>query len=285
MLMNRIALDRHPKTVEALLNSTPELTEFTRKYYLRLGIPNKLSFGQLEHYIRQGTHHSILYGFIAEFGITPRENENLARAGVSFVLDQGEKFNAFHWAALSDTIAEGKVSRLEGHAKGIYHTKVVIDVDRVYKECGTSPLRRKREFWLLQTGPHQHGDHVDDRVDPAEPQFRRGERVLIMAGRNPLRLRNLVGRKLASETLHLLAENYGTPRQLLSVASKGQPGVLEIYSAYKVVRNNLVNKGGGYRVKSPTDVMDRKFFADRQDAIFAAQRTECRARVALVEES
>ena len=280
MLPNRTPLD--PGTLESLVGSELEITEFTRKYQTRLGLATILSYGQLEYYRGKGTYRSLLYGLIAEFGITPEEDERLVNAGLTFILDRSSKFDDFHWAALSDTIVEGTVSRLKGYPNGTYHTKVEINVARVYKECGPSLPERKREFWLLHAGPHQRGDHVI-KVISGEPRFRRGEKVVILAGRNPVSLRTFVGIQLAAETLHLQEENYGPSHQLLSRASKGQPGVLEIYTAFKVVGNRLVRKGGGYREKGPTDVVNRRYFAKRVAAISAAQKSECRARVAMVE--
>ena len=155
-------------------------------------------------------------------------------------------------------------------------------MDQIYKDCGAVSRLGRREFWLLQTGPHQHGDHVDDMVYPVEPDFRLYEKVLILAGRHPVRLRRLIGSALQKESLDALRDSFGPPRRLIEAASRPRPDVLEIYQAFKVVRDNFVIKGGGFgglRIKHHTDVMEREHFADRVAAIFDAQQSECRARV------
>jgi len=48
-----------------------------------LGTPrNKLSVSQLEHFADRGTHWHILQDYIAEFGVSPEENDRLARIGL-----------------------------------------------------------------------------------------------------------------------------------------------------------------------------------------------------------
>lgn len=280
MLENRKAVP--PSTRQRYSDSFPPLDSLTVKYLIRLGISRTLRDDQIEYFRRRGTHPRVLYETITEFGITPEENTRLARAGVTFALQQWF-FDSFHWVALSDTIVEGTVSRLTGHLGGIYHTEVLIDVERVHKNCSATPSRGPRKFWLLHTGPYEHRGHVDHRAGYGEPKLRLGERVLIMAGRTPERLRAMVGDALAHETLESLEHDFGPPRQLLRRASRGKPGLLEIYRAYKVVRNRFVLKGSGFRVEDPTDKMDRAHFANRVGAIYKAQKHECHARVDRVE--
>ena len=282
MLDNRNAVPpsiRQPHTA-----SFPPVHDLVIKHITRLGISRILTDDQIDYFRRRGTHPRVLYETITEFGITPEENSRLARAGVTFALGKWY-LNSFHWAALSDAIVERTISRLIGHMGEIYHTEVVIDVTRIYKDCSANARLGQREFWLLETGPYQHGDHVDIRAGMGEPNLRRGERVLIMAGRTPVRLRAKVGDALAHETLESLQDDFAPPRRLLSRASRGEPGLLEIYRAYKVVRNGFVLKGRGFRIKDPTDNLDRDYFANRVASIFEAQRSECRARVDRVEHS
>ena len=276
MLENRKAVP--PSIRQRYSDSFPPLDSLTVKHITRLGISRTLRDDQIEYFRRRGTHPSVLYQYITEFGITPEENTRLAKAGVTFALQQWF-FDSFHWAALSDTIVEGTVSGLIGHLGEIYRTEVVIDVERAYKDCSVIPHRGPREFWLLHTVPYQHGDHVDLRAGLGGPNLRLGERVLIMAGRTPERLRAMVGDALAHETLESLEDDFGPPRQLLRRASRGKPGLLEIYRAYKVVRNRFVLKGSGFMVEDPTDKMDRAYFANRVGAIYKAQKHECHARV------
>ena len=280
MLENRKAVP--PSIRQPYSDSFPPLDSLTVKFLTRLGISRTLRDDQIEYFRSRGTHPRVLYETITEFGITPEENTRLEKTGVTFAL-QKWFFDSFHWAALSDTIVEGTVSGLTGHLGGIYHTEVLIDVERVHKNCSATPSRGPREFWLLNTGPYQYGVHVHLRAGWGEPKLRLGERVLIMAGRTPERLRALVGDALAHETLESLRDDFGPPRKLLRRASRGEPGLLEIYRAYKVVRNRFVLKGSGFMVEHPTDKMDRAYFENRVAAIYKAQKRECHARVDRVE--
>ncbi len=260
-------------------HSFPYILDFAKQYFVRIGISQLLTDRQIDYFQRRGTNPFVLYQYVTEFGITPLENQRLERAGITFALSAFEDLDSMHVAALSDAIVEGTVTALDGYPRGIYHTKVVLDVEHIHKDCGAVPRLGPTNFWLLQTGPHQHGDHVDDRVDPTEPDFRIGERVLILAGSHPLRLRSLVGQALQGESLDRLRDAFGSPRWLLRAASRSRADVLEIYQAFKVVRSNFVLKGGGLRIPQHTDVMDKEYFQDRVAAILEAQELECRARV------
>ena len=260
-------------------HSFPWILDVSKQYYVRIGISKLLTDKQIEYYQRRGTNPLILYRYITEFGITPKENERLERAGVSFAIAPPGQMNAMHTAALSDLIVEGRVTALEGYPQGIYHTKVVLDVEQAYKDCATVSRRGRRDFWLLHTGPHQHGDHVDNMVYPAEPDFRIGEKVVILAGSHPMHLRRMVGSALWDESLDSLRDAFGPPDRLIRAASRSRADILEIYRAFKVVRNKFVVKGGGFRKEQPTDVMEREYFRDRVAAISNAQKRECRARV------
>ncbi|MCE2425298.1 MAG: hypothetical protein J4F45_09390 [Pseudomonadales bacterium] len=284
MLEDRRPLPRNAWTYH---QSLPHILDVAKEYYTRVGVSTLLTDKEIGYFQSKGTNPIVLYDYITEFGITPTENRRLEKAGITFAIGNLAEFNSLHYAALSDVVVEGTVAQLVGHPRGIYHTKVVLDVDRIYKDCGAVSHRGRSEFWLLTTGPHQNGDRVDDVVDWNEPKLRVGERVLILAGVHPLRLRRLVGSALHNESLDSLRESFGSARLLIEAASRSRPDVREIYQAFKVVRNEFVIKSVplGLRVKQPTDVMEREYFAGRVAAIFNAQRDECRARVRRSEKS
>ena len=260
-------------------HSFPWVLEISKQYYIRVGISKLLTDRQIDYFQRRGTNPFILYDYVTEFGITPSENERLERAGVTFALPTLDKLDAMHMAALSDVIVEGRVTALYGYPRGIYHTRVVLDVEEVYKDCGSGSGRGRGDFWLLLTGPHQHGDQVKNSVYPFELGFRIGEKVLILAGSTPLRLRRFVGSALRNESLEALRDAFGPPRKLIWAASRSRADVLEIYRAFKAMRHKFVIKDEGLRVQQHTDVMDREYFRERVAAIFDAQERECRARV------
>ncbi|MCE2391792.1 MAG: hypothetical protein J4G09_09975 [Proteobacteria bacterium] len=262
-------------------HSFPHILDVAKDYYIRVGISSLLTDAQIDYYRRKGTNPFVLYDIITEFGITPGENQRLEGAGVTFVLRDLADLDSWHYVALADAIVEGVVTKLDAYPRGIYRTRVVLDVDRVYKDCGTVPALRG-VFRLL--GPRQHGEQVNHWV--SQPDFRLGEKVLILAGRHPMQLRRLVGSALHTESLDALRDDFGPPQRLIEAASRPLSNVLEIYQAFKVVRGNFVIKSGPLDLKigKHTDVMEREYFGDRAAAIVDAQGRECHTRTPWVGE-
>ena len=92
-------------------HSFPSILDYAKQYYLRTGISKLLTDKQIDYFQQRRTSPFVLYDYITEFGITPKENERLERAGVSFALSIFKEMDAMHTVALSDLIVEGRISR------------------------------------------------------------------------------------------------------------------------------------------------------------------------------
>ena len=114
--------DRRPLPTNAWAyhgHSFGHILDVAKDFYARVGISNLLTDRQIDYFQRKGTNPFILYDYIAEFGITPRGNQRLERAGVTFAFGNFAELNSLHYAALSDAIVEGTVTQLEGNPRGI----------------------------------------------------------------------------------------------------------------------------------------------------------------------
>lgn len=253
--------------------------DFTTNALRGVGVSTRLSAEQLQYYRSRRTDEAFLLAYIAEFGVTPAENEALMQAGVDMAIRRSTSdMGVLHWAALAHAVLIGEVADVKGNPAGPYHTFVTIRPIEYLKNC----LQARPALVtaaLLYTGPRRDRlghEHQSDAMD--EPDLKEGEKVLFFLSRVPLSLRFMLsswagnGGGNLGETI----PDFGKTSDLLSLLQSS--ATLEILRAHKVVGDRAVLKDRSFRVARPDDIVDLQSFRRKLRAIAMAQAAFCGSR-------
>ena len=240
------------------------------------GVAKKLTESQLDYYRARGANEVFLLNWIAEYGITPEENEALRTVGVDMAVGQVTDANAYHWAALTDVVALGEVVRVTGNPQGPYHSHYQIRVEQYLKDCtgANAPLIEGK---ILTTGPRLHEEHGHRIERSSEPDLAEGERVIVFLSKVPLGVIELLHAPLDERVKPLIEREYGPIGQL--VAMTEAPSGHEIVKAYKIVWGRAVEKIRTLHAPSDTEVVNLPEFKNRIKKIAAVQASYCGKRL------
>ena len=283
LLLDRLALtDKHHAYLRN--NVQQEVAPLLLDLRMKLGVSNRIGEGDYAYYMQAGTNPGVLYEFIAEVGITKEENDELANIGVDLRQPRVTDINGYHRAAMADTVVQGVVAEVIGNPDGPYHSTVVVDVSNYLKTCHDSDKAvPSMRFHLVESGPHRVGNTIGYLYPSSEPQFKAGEKVVIVGGRNPINFRAMTMNLIMNNSLDGSSKSYGTKSAILERASRNDPEVIEVYQGYKVVGSNLVLKSHAFRVPQETDVMPLSRFEAQVAAIARAQGSFCKTRARRLE--
>ncbi|HEX9942832.1 MAG TPA: hypothetical protein VGG03_12500 [Thermoanaerobaculia bacterium] len=240
------------------------------------GVAKKLTEAQLDYYRARGVNEVFLLNWVAEYGVTPEENEALRTVGVDMALGQVTDANAYHWAALTDIVILGEVVRVTGNPQGPYHSLYQIRVEEYLKDCSSAnaPIVEGKIF---TTGPRLHEGHGHRIERSSEPDLAEGERVIVFLSKVPLSVIELLHAPLDERVKPFLEREYGPLNQLVAMAEA--PAGHEIVKAYKVVWGKAVEKIRTLHAPSNTEVVDLSEFKDKIKKIAAVQAPYCRTRL------
>jgi hypothetical protein len=236
------------------------------------GISKKLTEEQLDYFRARGVNEAFLLNWVAEYGITPQENEALRKVGVDMVIAHVPQATAYHWAALADVVALGTVTTVVGNPAGPYHSQYQIKVDEYLKDCSKLNLP-VIEGKLLQTGPYYHEGRTEQRELLSEPNIAQGERVILFLSKVPLNLIALLQTAGDQPTRTGLEREFGEIGKLTALAES--PVGFEVVEAYKVVGSKAVQKIRTLHTPGQTEVVDLDRFKETIRAIGAVQEPYC----------
>lgn len=248
-----------------------------------IGVSARLSQEQLNYYRERGVSEVFLLGWIAEFGVTPEESDGLRASGVEMAVDSLTKLNVFHEAALADVVVTGKVTGKTGRPEGPYHSTFHVQVDKYLKNCPGLSLP-VIDAKLLESGPRFHKGHLVNVDVKWEPDLKKGENVVLLLTPVPLsliaRLHSSAG-SAGSEGLLRLEPDFGKIPDLLAFIEDPtliDPEFLQVFTAYKIVRNKAVKKIRTLHAPSETNVIDLALLKAKIGQMEAVQAPYCRFR-------